>query len=169
MIEDGFSIYARTIVTGHSGAGIVFCAPGGTPLPVAPLYTKLASCKHEYRVHVWGDNVIDVAQKKKRSRPEEGEEGYETWQEPSTIIRNHDNGYVFCHGGVSLSTEIKDLCIEATKIMKLDFTAIDIIVDRNGRPTILEFNSVPGMSVTDDGEPSITMTKYIESIKSVIN
>ena len=51
-LDEGSSVVCRTILTGHSGAGIVI-VENGNLLPDAPLYTKLiAGDVDEYRVHI---------------------------------------------------------------------------------------------------------------------
>lgn len=45
-----------------------------------------------------------------------------------------------------LSQEIKDFAIKATKACNLDICGIDIIIDKQGKPYILEANKMPGMA-----------------------
>ncbi len=55
------------------------------------------------------------------------------------------------HGGHAEYTELNEsiisMCLQATKALNLDFTGIDIIQDLQGKYSILEVNSVPGMSI----------------------
>lgn len=55
------------------------------------------------------------------------------------------------HGGFAepyeMTEDIKKMCLEAVKALKLDFAGIDIIQGTDGNNFILEVNSVPGMTI----------------------
>jgi hypothetical protein len=59
------AIYCRTTLTGHSGSGIII-AKNIYELVDAPLYTLKTKHKHEFRVHVFKGEVLDVQQKKRK-------------------------------------------------------------------------------------------------------
>lgn len=149
-IEQGETIYCRTILTGHSGSGIVI-ANTVDELVEAPLYTKAIPTHKEYRIHVFNGKVIDVQQKKKR-------DGVEA----SPLIRNHANGWVFAREGVIVSDRVKEEAIKAAASLGLDFGACDIAVTRDGVPYILEVNTAPGIEGT-------TVVNYTNAILEYMN
>lgn len=167
-LVDGFSIVARTVDRGSSGAGIVVLTPeqarAGQGLPAAQLYVKAIDKGREYRVHVGirPDNqgmIIDVTRKIRRPDAT-GERGF---------VWNHDNDFIFVREGVNRSTIPQELlrnAIRAVRALGLNFGAVDIVVPRRGRESIrnmpcyvLEVNTAPGMEGT-------TLERYAEFFES---
>ena len=144
-LHQGYKVYCRTTLTGHSGSGIVV-ANTADELVQAPLYTKGIDVDKEYRIHVFDGKVIDVTQKKRRN-------GVES----SDLIRNHSNGWVFARIDVEASDEVKELAVNAVTGLGLDFGACDIVIDAEGNPYLLEVNTAPGLEGT-------TLKKYTEAI-----
>lgn len=145
------SIYCRTKLTGHSGQGIVI-AKNQFELVDAPLYTLGTKHKHEFRVHVFKDTVIDVQQKKRRSN----------WTGPSTGIRNHSNGYVYCRADINYPQELLTKSIEAVSILGLDFAAVDIgYREIDNKLFVFEINTAPGLTGT-------TLIKYKEAFNNYL-
>lgn len=150
-IEQGFKVFCRTSLTGRSGQGIILAS---TPEEVvnAPLYTKYTKCKYEYRVHVFKDQIIDFAQKKKR-------EGVAT----TSYIRSYDNGWVYCREDVVLPEQVKTQAIRAIQALGLNFGAVDIGFNtREEKAYIYEVNSAPGLEGT-------TLQRYIQAFKEYAN
>lgn len=147
-LQEGHKVYARTVLSGHSGNGIVVCSiNSGSPLVNAPLYTKRVKAKHEYRVHVFNGSIIDQQQKKRRN-------GVET----TGLIRNHMNGYVFARQDVVLPEIVKSTAIAAVAALRLDFGAVDIgYVERDDKAFVYEINSAPGIEGT-------TIDRYEQAI-----
>ena len=151
-INDGDKVYCRTSLTGHSGSGIVI-ASSINQLVDAPLYTKATKHKHEFRVHVFKDKVIDVQQKRRRI-------GYDG---PDTGIRNHSNGYIYARSTVDYPDELLSSSIKAVQLLGLDFGAVDIgYRERDGKVFVFEVNTAPGLTGT-------TLEKYIQTFKEWIN
>ena len=46
----------------------------------------------------------------------------------------------------SVSNDIKDIALKANKILNLDYSGVDIMLDNNDIPTLLEVNSNPFFS-----------------------
>jgi len=146
-------IFARTLLNSTSGKGIVEFDLG-QPVPVAPVYTEYIPKKSEYRVHVFGDSVIDVQQKKKRA-------GFE--DERNTRVRNVANGYVYCRSGISPPAGINNLACSAVRALGYKYGAVDIVYnERNNRLAVLEVNSRPGLMGT-------TLDKYAEAVLQYYN
>jgi hypothetical protein len=134
-----YPIVCRTILTGHSGAGIVI-ARTSSELVEAPLYVKYMEKKHEYRIHVGRnpDSIIAI-QRKARSYSVPDEEV--NWK-----IRNLANGFIFKRNGVDAPPRVIDVAERALEISGLDFGAVDVIDNvREERSYVLEINSAPGI------------------------
>lgn len=127
-------VVCRTILNGHSGAGIVIVKKGDT-IPDAPLYTKYLNKSEEYRVHVVGGLVSDV-QRKIRDPDKEPK----NWQ-----VRSHDNGFIFVRGGISPSELVLSETKKAFIASGLNFGAFDVIIDKDKKAYILEVNCSPGL------------------------
>jgi len=140
--------FVRKTLTGHSGAGIVDCPAGTHYLYEAPLFVMYKKKKHEYRVHVFNNEVIDVTQKKKRK-------GFEN---VNTKIRNHQNGWVYCREDITEPHDLRTQAINAMRACALKFGAVDVIWNElENKCYVLEINTAPGLVGT-------TLDKYITAI-----
>ena len=145
-------MFARTILTGHSGEGIVI-ARNPSELVEAPLYTAGFHKTHEYRVHVFNGEVLDFQEKKKRN----GTGGRE-----SSMIWNADNDYVFCREGVEVPEYVQEVAIKAVEALNLNFGAVDIgWKEGRGECVVFEVNTAPGLTGT-------TLQKYVEKIQTYL-
>lgn len=155
-------VIARTLLTSHSGNGIVVVEQGGE-VPNAPLYTRYYPKTHEFRVHVVRDKVVDFVQKKAR-----------TGSEPNRTVRTHNNGWVYAHEDIVLSAAdriaIDDACVNTVSALGLDFGAVDVLVRlRKGSNRkmldfkIAEVNTAPGLENTQ------TIDAYSNSLKELVN
>ncbi len=153
-IQDNATVVCRTVLNGHSGRGIVL-VDTVDKLVQAPLYTKYKKKRKEFRVHVFKNQVIDVAEKRKRKiehRPPDFD-GY---------IRNLANGWVFCRDNVTKPADLDGLAIAACNALGLDFGAVDIIWnERDNKCYVLEVNTAPGLQGT-------TLENYARAIYSWI-
>ena len=86
---------------------------------------------NEYRVHIFMGKLVGVYKK----IPNEGEEG---------IIRKNSN----CHFSriEEPSDRIGKLAIEATRVLELDFSGVDILEDIEGNLFVNEVNSAPSLN-----------------------
>lgn len=145
-INNGHVVYCRTSLTGHSGQGIVI-ADRLDKLVRAPLYTVKTKHKHEYRVHVFRDQILDVQQKKKRLGSIGG-----------SGIRNHSNGWIYARAEIAPSEELQSSARRAVNLLGLDFGAVDIghrLIDN--KFFVFEVNTAPGIEGT-------TLDKYAKAI-----
>lgn len=150
--DKGNVILARTVLTGHSGNGIVVCDPEQpAPLPAAPLYVRYVKKSAEYRVHVGFGSVWDIQAKRKQSNFQG------TY---NSRIRSHHNGWVFCRDGVQETPDLSELAIETITALGLDFGAVDIIFNsKQNRYYVLEVNTAPGL----EGETLFTYHSMLYS------
>lgn len=159
--DDSTIVVARTDLYGHSGKGIVVGQPN--ELPYAPLYVEYIEKKYEYRAIVVGDSVVDFKQKKKRLSERDGEGNVieDTRIEHDPHVWNLNGGYIFAREGVRHPDTIDELAVKAVKALGLDFGAVDIIEDDEGRLYVLEINTAFGLEGT-------TIELVGEAIKGLI-
>lgn len=154
--QNGHTVFARTILNGHAGNGIIIAEPND-PIPDAPLYVCYVPKKKEYRVHVFKNRVIDVVRKVLR-------EDHPDKENVNWKIRNHDNGFIFTrlnkhmppNPDGSLKEEmcvcpnaVKSMSVLAVHALGLDFGAVDVIWnERYGEAYVLEVNTAPGIADT---------------------
>tara|TARA_B100000929_G_C15511743_1_gene421155 strand:- start:33810 stop:34580 length:771 start_codon:yes stop_codon:yes gene_type:complete len=154
--EEGATIVVRHVLNGHSGEGIQLVEPGNYMPEGAPLYTAYVPKKHEYRVHVFNGEVIDV-QRKARRRDVADEDV--NWK-----VRNNANGFVFARNGDALGTVPDDVLRQATQAvtsLNLHFGAADVIFnERQSLAYVLEVNTAPGLEGT-------TLTNYANAFRSL--
>lgn len=133
--DDAFPIVCRTILRGHSGAGIVI-AESREELVRAPLYVRYIPKQDEYRIHVMGDEVISVQRKARRLEKEN----------PNWRVRNHANGFNFVRDGVESPADVLDQARRSIIALGLDFGAVDVIWnERRQSAYVLEVNTAPGL------------------------
>ena len=144
-LEEGESVVERHTLTGKKGRGIKVITPNNRNLlSNVPLYTKVYDKDTEFRVHVVGGIAVDYVQKKRKKKWDaEKRDGFK---------RNHQNGWVFAHHNIVVSTMVKKIAVDATRILGLDFAGVDILAKLNASKTevtsavLCEVNSAPGMS-----------------------
>lgn len=163
-IEKGHAVICRKTVDGSSGRGIVK-ATTVAELIDAPLYTRYYPKTHEFRVHVFNGEVIDLTQKKLKGGPD-------VRSASSTLVRSLDNGWVHAHGGLDLQLLDRETvgksCISVVNGLGLCFGAVDVlaVLEAPGEDTsramksfkICEVNTGPGL------ENSVTIDAYSKAI-----
>jgi len=150
-IDQGHKVVCRTLLTAHSGQGIVV-AKQHSELVDAPLYTKYIRKQKEFRVHVFSSKILDI-QEKRRSSSVDDHHPY---------IRNHANGYVFCRGGIEEPHSLRGVAISAVDALGLDFGAVDVIWSEGlDSCFVLEVNTACGLEGS-------TVHKYVQAIKEVV-
>ena len=104
--------------------------------------------KHEYRVHVFNGEVIDITQKKKRK----GAEFLDT------KIRNHKNGWVYAREDITEPEDLRQQAARAMYAVGLKFGAVDLIWNElENKSYVLEINTAPGLT-------GATLEKYAQAI-----
>lgn len=131
---------ARTNLTGFGGDGIILFDSNKDECPDAKLYVQYKKKKKEFRVHVFGNEVIDVTQKKKRTNFD---------GEVNTKIRNYGNGWVYCREDIEIPNDLFDQARAALEAVGLTFGAVDIIWnEKENKSYVLEINTAPGLEGT---------------------
>jgi len=153
-LKDG-SVVCRTVLTGHSGVGIVV-ARSVEEMANAHLYTRYIKKKDEYRVHVFNDAVIDVQRKARRADVPDEEIN---WQ-----VRSHNNGFIYMREGlerVPYLDRLREMALETVERCSLDFGAVDIIYNESrDKAYVLEVNTAPGLEGT-------TLERYCEAMRRI--
>lgn len=149
--QAGETVICRKTLTGSEGKGIVVITQeNNKEMPVCQLYTLYKKKKQEFRVHVLGDKVIDVQEKRRVKDAEKVD----------SFIRNHDNGWVFCRDGVNMPKQCGEEAVKAIKALGLDFGGVDVIYNaKEDKAYVLEVNTAPGLEGT-------TVTKYATAFKA---
>ena len=133
--EDAYPVVCRTVLSGHSGQGIVI-ANSPEELVPAPLYVKYVKKKHEFRVHTGHGKIIVVQRKAKRQGAQEVD-----WR-----IRSHSNGFVFVRQGFEIPDQVLEVASAVLEELGLDFGAVDVIWNEHEqRAYALEVNTAPGL------------------------
>lgn len=153
-LEEGHTLFARTILRGSAGAGIVDVSDQGTldHIHDGTLLVKYIKKKHEFRIHVGDGVVIDRQQKKKRNEID--------LEDINWRIRSHDNGFVFCRNNVDIPQQVETQAIEAMRVSGLDFGAVDVIWNKvRHKAYVLEINTAPGL----EGSTVLSYRSYFAS------
>lgn len=149
-IDDERIVLCRTLLRANSGRGIKVAKTKDDLVP-APLYVKYIRKEKEYRVHVFNNKVIDYIEKRKRT-------GYQDNPLFNKYIRSYEQGWVFVRDGVTIDEQTNLAAINAVNSLGLDFGAVDIVLNRNNEPVVLEVNTAPGLQGT-------TLEAYKNAIK----
>jgi len=149
---DAYPIVCRTVLSGHSGAGIVI-ADTPEALVAAPLYVRYVPKQDEYRIHVFGGEVIAVQRKARRLDVEN----------PDWRVRNHGNGFVFARDGVVAPEPVVVAARSGALALGLDFGGVDVIWNERRRAAyVLEINTACGLE-------GATVDDYARAIAGVAN
>lgn len=154
-VDGGDLVYARTVLQGHSGEGIVMIhnnpssiqGVGGafevqSSLPQAPLYTKgITAQRREFRIHVM-KGVVTYVQQKKRA------DGYRENENYSNVVRNYHTGWIYASSDIRPNDAALDAAIRSVNALGLDFGAVDVITRRDDA-WVLEVNTAPGLQGTN--------------------
>jgi len=137
--ENNELIVGRTILTGHSGEGIILFKLEDEQFDdglSCKLYVKYIKKEHEYRVHVFNGKVIDIQKKKRKV-------GFEN---RNNQIRNHKNGWVYCRENITKPEGMEELAVQACSCIGLTYGAVDIIYNKKqNKCYVLEINTAPGL------------------------
>ena len=156
--DSGAIVVERHILNGNSGAGIRLASrESETVVRDAPLYTKYVPKRHEYRIHVFGGEVMDIQRKARRQDvPDEQVD----WK-----IRNNDNGFIFARNEGALGdvpADVLDQARQAINNLGLDFGAADVIFNEHRQEAfVLEVNTAPGLSGT-------TLDNYVAAFRGLL-
>jgi glutathione synthase/RimK-type ligase-like ATP-grasp enzyme len=151
-------IFARTVLTGHSGEGIVKVNTVEDLEPIAEgtMFVVYVPKKREFRFHVDRvQGVFCVQEKLKKKEIPNEQVDYQ--------IRNHSNGFIFAKQDLEVPESCETEALKALKITGLDFGAIDVIYnERQEQAYALEVNTAPGLEGSTIGD-------YVEMFERLKN
>lgn len=149
----GDTVYCRTLLSSHSGKGIVIAT---TPEMVVncSLYTKRIRAKEEYRVHLgYHNNDITTIIMQQKRHKQNGEHNY--------LIKNLDNGYVYL-----VAQAVPDAVYNAARAAVVALQrggAVDVLYHvASDKAYVLEVNSAPGLI------NKATLAAYVEYFRRII-
>lgn len=185
LVEQGARMYARTILNGHSGKGIVLMVNAqdvereaiqrvvnGGSMPVyrpgdntnralqgCKLFTQgVAGKRTEYRIHVVSGQVILVQQKRRKA-------DWGNNPHYNSLVRNVESSWIYAVNDIDqLGLEaVKEAATQAVLTFGLDFGAVDVIYKhQTDQAFVLEINTAPGLD--QDGS---ALTAYTEAFQNV--
>lgn len=159
--KDKSSVYIRQLRRGFSGRGIVVLNLKDKlsdeefleKCKGNHLFTRYVRPSAEYRVHVFGNRVVDFTRKKRRKMDQPPPERF--W------VRSYRNGWVMTRNGVDLPEVVESTAVEAVNGLGLHFGAVDILYIDKGRAPVLEVNTAPGLQGT-------SLQTYVREIRDWI-
>ena len=133
-LGEGHMVCCRQSVEGMDGAGLVL-AKSVKELVPAKLYTKYKPIHKEFRVYVFGDQLLDIREKRRDSEALRAGKVNE-------FIRTTSGNWVFCEKGVVTPPDAAKVAAAAVKALGLDFAGVDLIqAKEDGRSYVLETNT----------------------------
>lgn len=132
-------VVIRHKLTGHSGEGLEILKHDDldNELPQAPLYTKYTKKTQEYRIHVFGGEVI-FRQRKARKKDVPDEQV--NWQ-----VRNLAGGFIFANQDLAVPASVEQAAIAAVEALGLDFGAADVGCNKEQEAVVYEVNTACGL------------------------
>lgn len=150
-----FPVVCRTVLSGHSGAGIVI-AKTKEELVNAPLYTSYIKKKDEYRVHVIGENAFFIQRKARKL----------DHVDPNWQVRNLAGGFAFVE--VDEADVPPDVVVQAKAAIKalgLDFGGADILWNANeGKAYAIEVNTACGLEERTAERYGVALQDYVQNL-----
>lgn len=147
--EQGKTAFARTVLNGSSGEGIVDL-PNVEALdnlissgyPNNTVFAQYFPKKSEYRIHVANGQIIDVQRK---GQPYNTPKDEQNWR-----VRNTKNNWVFVRGdGTRAPTQVNRAALAVMSEFGLDFGAVDILFNERKKLALcIEINTAPGVTNT---------------------
>lgn len=96
--------------------------------------------------------MVTSVQRKYLERPELNGNGF---------IKNLSHGYVFKTPEKDLNKSRKEAAIAAVEALGLDFGAVDMVVDEEGKEFVLEVNTAPALS-------PMRVQQYVEALRKIV-
>lgn len=169
-VRAGRSVFARQLIEGSGGEGIVLIKASeykkgsisedlSKQLSTCKLFTRNFPKEEEVRVHIFKGSVIDYQVKRRMSPVKLRNDGIEV-DKPDFWVRNHGNGWVFCHEDVTRNKNAEAAAQLAVETLGLDFGAIDVLVGGEGEVVVCEVNTAPAL----EGQ---TLDAYVKCFKKL--
>jgi hypothetical protein len=159
-VADGIVVMGRQ-ECGSCGEDIVFYEDSPEDFNASTFWVQYKKKKSEFRVHVFGGEVISLQQKVARVVGPDGET-----IDRETLdfrIRNHKNGFIFARNDIEVPKDVTDQALAAVKaVAGLDFGAVDVIYNAHeNKAYVLEINTAPGLEGT-------TLEHYVQAFSKYL-
>lgn len=155
------AMMARTVLTGHSGRGIIYCEPE-QELPDAQMYVRYVKKISEFRLHFVASNDTPFIQRKARRNDVDKEDV--NWK-----VRNLEGGFIYANDPENVGEIPEDVIVQGTRAFKqsrLGFGAVDVIFNKKeGKAYVLEINTAPGLVNSTVEWYAKELTRYVELIR----
>jgi hypothetical protein len=159
LVRDGKLVMGRK-ANGSCGTDIVFYEENASEFSKADFWSVYKKKKHEFRVHIFNGEIIDLQQKALRTTDPAGNPM--PTNDIDFRIRNHRNGFIFKRNEISVPNDVTVQALAAFKaIPGLDFGAVDVIYNEyEDKAYVLEINTAPGLEGT-------TLENYLKAFKTI--
>jgi hypothetical protein len=129
-------VCCRQSVEGKDGEGLILAKTKADMVP-AKLYTRYMPIAKEFRVYVFGDELLDIREKRRDTDALKAGKVNE-------YIRTTSGNWVYCQYGFKTPSDAREVAVAATKALGLDFAGVDIIqAKEDGKCYALETNTAP--------------------------
>lgn len=180
--EDGYKVYARHKLNGHSGDGIEVVngiLNNERNTVIHQLISRLVAEGVHYGAEILEEELEvvelpdaplytqgvtncgeyrvhvfkgEVILYQKKSRRVDEETGEVVTAEGEEDVRNLASNWVYRTGNLRRLERVEQLAVDAIEALGLEFGAVDIIKDDNGDVYVLEINTAPGISNTETSD-----------------
>lgn len=146
---DAYPVVCRTVLSGHSGEGIVIANTPEELVPAA-LFVQYVNKDQEYRVHLGRtpEGEITIIGKQRKARRLSVPDEEVNWK-----VRNLEGGFIYARNGFETPTSVLEAAERVFDETGLDFGAVDVIYKAStDTALVLEINSAPGLTGSTVGE-----------------
>lgn len=146
-----YSVVVRLDADGRDGSGLIINAPG-TIIPRAPLYTRFAAVRREWRIHVFKGRAIAEQLKVKIK---------DTQEDDADRVRVTRNGWGLSYNHDGAPVAVCIAAIRATEALGLDFAGVDVGETAFGEPVVFETNTAPEMTPKTAALYALTIARHL--------
>ena len=159
-LKEDASVMHRALARGSGGRGITIHTSEDT-FPDNGFFCRVFGndSNKEYRVHVVDGEVIDMTQKRRRSR----KNGYEGHFD--STVRSSRNGWVFCRECINCPESAYGASVVAVRALALDFGAVDVAVSGTN-VCVYEVNTAPGIEGSTIGRYHVALDAIVARRRS---
>lgn len=160
--ESGKVVVGRTKLQGSGGEDIYLMEDvdsfNAAPHKNIKLYVKYIPKKDEYRVHIFGNKIVDI--RRKALNPNFPKHMV-NWK-----IRNHSKGFLFVKRDKPVDKDVYIQAMAAVRACSLEFGAVDVIWSNfHKKAFVLEINTAPGLEGSSIDNYKKAIAEYYAEFK----